>query len=215
MVNIVVVVSCIHHLLQVVVVRYRELYGIRVGLTEVSLRIIGNIVVVLIPVYRRRVIIERLTISMQGSIIGIGEHLPSRAGDLESTRLNRRNLQTDGCTRQHGIWFLEHTNLWHTTLEIDVQVDNVTLTDRRDVITALITLLILIEVDDGDYLFFLQVIDVRLTGNIERSGLLRCCTVDDKACLLVDQLVKCLCINQHVRIYSVSHHIGFLGSRNT
>ena len=63
-----------------------------------------------------------------------------------------------------------------------------TLTDRRDVQTILIALLVVILVDDGDDLLRRKVIDIRIAGHIKRTRLSGCKTVDDEVGLLIDKI---------------------------
>ena len=90
MVYVVVVLLGIHHLLQVVVVSDRELHGIRVGLAQIGLCIVGHPVAVLIPVHLGIIVEVGLSVDMQFCVFLIGIHLPSGTGDFEGTYLSRR-----------------------------------------------------------------------------------------------------------------------------
>ena len=48
-----------------------------------------------------------------------------------------------------------------------MNVQNMSFANRSDVIARLVTLLIFIEVDDGDNLLLGEVVDVRLTADVE------------------------------------------------
>ena len=50
MVNVVMVFFILHHLLQVMVISYTNLYSVRVCLTKICLSVVSQIVIVLIPV---------------------------------------------------------------------------------------------------------------------------------------------------------------------
>ena len=196
MVNVVVVFLCLHHLLQVVVVRHRELYRVRIGLTQIRLCVICHPVTILIPVHRCAVIDVRLSVFVHLGIIFVGEDFPSGAGNLKCTRLHRRQFQSDHCTWQHDGRIGKRSDLWCTTLEVDVDVHDMTFADRRDVITTFIALLILIHIDDRDNLLLREIIDVTLTIHVKRGGLDRCRTVDSEARLKVLQLFIVVCVNK-------------------
>ena len=166
MINVVVVRRGIHHLLQVMVIGDTHGYVVRVGLTEISLGIVGHIVTVLIIIQQigsRRIF---YTIDMT---LGFGlrlEQLPTTTRQLVGTWCHVRILQADGRTRQHNLWRQDVLYVWHTTLELDMNVHHMALADRRDV-TVRIALFVVVLIDDGDNLILRQVIDIRLAAHIE------------------------------------------------
>ncbi len=77
MIDIVVVALIIHHLLQIMVVGHIQLHRIRIGSAKTGLCIVGNPIVVLIPIERCLVIKERCTVIVRGGIVIVGEDFPS------------------------------------------------------------------------------------------------------------------------------------------
>ena len=77
MIDIVVVVLIVHHLLQIMVVGHIQLHRIRIGSAKTGLCVVGNPVVVLIPIERCLVIKERRTIIVRCGIVIVGEDFPS------------------------------------------------------------------------------------------------------------------------------------------
>ena len=215
MVNVVVVFLCLHHLLQVVVVRHRELYRVRIGLTQIRLCVVCHPVTILIPVHRCAVIDVRLSVFVHLGIIFVGEDFPSGAGNLKCTRLHRRQFQSDHCTWQHDGRIGKRSDLWCTTLEVDVDVHDMTFADRRDVITTFIALLILIHIDDRDNLLLREIIDVTLTIHVKRGGLDRCRTVDSEARLQILQFLVVISVNKGALLNSLSNFVSISGTCTT
>ena len=94
MVEVHVVPLILHHLVEVVVVGHRELYGVRIGLAKVGLGVVRYPIAVLIPVHRCAVVDIGLSVLVCGSILIVGEYFPTGAEDFISTRSDVRNLQT-------------------------------------------------------------------------------------------------------------------------
>ena len=126
---------------------------------------------------------------MCSGIVIVAEDLPSRFRDTVSTLSNRRYIHTNCSTRQHDIGFVDITNLRHTTLEVDVDVHDVALTHWCHIESRLVTLIILIEVDNGDNFLCRKVIDIRLIRNIEGADLRRRCAMDDEALLEIAETI--------------------------
>ena len=101
MVDIQVVILIVHHSLQVVVVGHTERHIVRIGLTKIGLRIVGQILTVLIPV-DRRLVGELLTVAMTLGILLSLEDLPATTHDLIGTRLDGRLHQTHIIAWQGG-----------------------------------------------------------------------------------------------------------------
>ena len=152
-----------HYLLQVVVVGHTHLYVVGVGLTEIGLGIVSQIVTILIPIEwvgSRRVF---NTIDMALCIRLLLEELPSTTRYFVSTRCYVWFTDTNEGTRQHNLWSLDFLNVRNTTLEHDVDIHHMALADWCNVSTRSITLLIVILIDDGDNLLLREVEDVRAT----------------------------------------------------
>ena len=77
MIDIVVVLLIVHHLLQVMVVGHIQLHRFRIGPAKTGLCIVGNPIVVLIPIERGLVVIERRTVIVRCGIVVVGEDFPS------------------------------------------------------------------------------------------------------------------------------------------
>ena len=92
----------------------------------------------------------------------VGEHLPSTTDNLEGTRCYVGLLQTYGTVGQHDGRLLQFADSRYTALELQVDVDDMLLGNFLDVGTRLIALLVGVVVDDGNYLFFAEVVDVGL-----------------------------------------------------
>ena len=128
-----VVVGVGHDVGDVVVVTHAEGHVVRVGLAQVGLGIVGYLVVVLIPIDGRVVVDEGRAVLVCGGILLVGKDLPSGAEHLEGTGGHLGHLHTDGRAGQHGVGLGELTDLRHAALELQVDVDDVTLGDRHDV----------------------------------------------------------------------------------
>ena len=89
-VDVVVVSLGIHHLLQVMVVSHADRNMVRVGLTQIRLGVVSQIILILIEVQRffgRRIL---YTIDMAFSIALFLEQFPTATCDFVSTRGNIR-----------------------------------------------------------------------------------------------------------------------------
>ena len=180
MVDVVVVLLVLHHQSQVVVVGYGEGYGVGVGLAEIGLRIVGHVVLVLIPVERCHVVVVGLSVHVLVGIVLVGEDFPSRAGHLEGAGRDGRNLHADGGAGEHYGRLCEFADVGHTRLEVDVDVEDVAFDHRCEVQTRLVGLAVVILIYDGEDLFLAEVVDVRLACHVERTLLLRCRTIDEE-----------------------------------
>ena len=184
MVHVVVVLLVVHHLLHVVIVGHADLYGVRIGLAEIGQGVVFQIVAVLIPVQRVAVGYELNTVGMALGIANALEQLPSATSNLVSSRCDDRLLYTDV-----GAWYDDSRrgdviNGRNTALELQVDVQHMALTVRYDVAVHVAHLVIVL-VDDSDDSLLRQVVDVRVTGHEERTGLYRSFTVDAEVPLLV------------------------------
>ena len=188
MVYIIVVLLVIHHLLQVVVVGHMYRYVVREGLAQIGLGIVSQIVLILIEVERIR---ERRVFHTIDMALGITlriEELPTTTGNLVSTRCDVRLGDAKHRTRQDDVGCLDILHGGHTTLEVQVDVQNVALAHRRDVCTRHITLYIVVLIDHGDDLLCREVEDVGAAGHKERARLRRCQTVDREVRLFVHEV---------------------------
>ena len=208
MVDIVVVFFIVHHLLQVVVVGHMYWYVVREGLAQIGLGIISQIVLILIEVERIR---ERRVFHTIDMALGITlriEELPTTTGNLVSTRCDVRLGDAEHRTRQDDVWRLDVLHGGHTTLEVQVDVQNVALAHRRDVCTRHITLYIVVLIDHGDDLLCREVEDVGAAGHKERARLRRCQTVDREVLLFVGESAISSCINNDTLWHCLTLAIG-------
>ena len=72
------------------------------------------------------------------------EDLPSRLSDTVGSLRYGWDIHTDGSTRQHDVRLFDGADLRHATLEVDVDVHDMTLTNGHDIVTRLVALLIFI-----------------------------------------------------------------------
>ena len=182
------------------VVGHTHLHGVRVGLTEIGLGVVGQIVAVLIPVKRvsgRRVFD---TVDMALSVRLLLEQFPATTRYLVGTWCDVWLANTDKGSWQHNLRCLDVLDERNTALEHDVDVHHMTLTDRGDVCTRSIGLLIVILVNDSNNLLLREVEDVREAANVQRTSLCRSNTVDGEVRLPVGQTVEvALCDNETYR----------------
>ena len=113
-----VLLLVLHHLLQVVVVGYRDRYMIRVCLTKIGLSIVSNIIAILIPVERVDAWIILYTIGMTLSIVHFLVEFPSTTSYLVGTRRYSRRTQRDSHSWQNNTWFGDVLNIRNTALEL-------------------------------------------------------------------------------------------------
>ena len=186
-VYVVVVFLSIHYLLQVVVVTHTERYGVTVGLAQIGLCIVGNVIVVLIQIYRGQVIIIGLPVGVCLGFILAGENLPTGVGYKIGSLLHGRYLHAYSCSGQYKVGLLQLANFGHTALEIDMDVHDVAFAHWHDIRTRLIAFLVFVEVNNGDNLLLRKVEDVRFARHIQGAGLRRSSTMDGKALLFVRQ----------------------------
>ena len=186
-IHVVQLVRLAHHVVQVVVVGHTHGHGIGVGLAKVGLGIVGNVIVVLIPV--EQALARRIfnAVDMALGIALVVEERPSTARHLVGTRCDVGLSEAERRSWQHNLRLVDVLYLGNTTLERDVDVHHMALADRRDVRTVTGALLVVVLVDNGDDLLFREVEDVGLTAHIERAGLHRRDAVDSEVPLLVDQ----------------------------
>ena len=159
-IHIVVVLHVFHHLCQVVVVGHAHLYMVRIGLAEVCLRIVSEIEAILIPVERvegRHVV---NAIDMTLGISNLLEEFPAATRHLVCTWCYMRFTDADERARQHNLRCLDVLDGRNTTLEHDMDVHYVALTNRSDVCTADIAFFVVILIDHGDDLLLREVEDI-------------------------------------------------------
>ena len=200
-----------HHLPQVVVVGHAERYGIGIGLTEVGLGVVGQILTVLIPV-DRCLVGELPAIAVALGVLLVLEDLPAAAHDLIGTRLHGGLEESHIVARQDSSRRAEVANLGHATLEVDMDIDDMALRDRLDMRTALVALGIVVTEDDGDDTVLLQVEDIRLSGDIERGQFLRSITLDGEMLLEVRQLLVVVLTDEHTGTYVTTLADGRAGT---
>ena len=179
------VLLVIHHLLQVVIVGYRNRYMVRVCPTEIGLSIVSNIIAILIPVERVVAWGILYTIHVTLGIVHFLVEFPSTTCYLVGTRCYGRRTQRDRRSWQDDTRFGDVLNVRNTALELQVDIHYVALGNRCDVHTRLITFLVVVLVNHGDNLILRKVEDVRVTRYIERTGFHRNHTMDGEALLLV------------------------------
>ena len=186
-VHVVMVFLILQYLRQVMIVGHADLNMVRVSLTKIRLGIVGQVESILIPIKwisGRRIF---NTIDMAFGISNLLKEFPSTTRYLVGTRSNVRINHTDFRARQNNLRHLDVLDSRNTTLELQVDVHHMAFTDRRNVCTRLITLLVVVLIDHGDNLLCREVEDVRLATDIERRGLRRCDTVYGEARLPVLQ----------------------------
>ena len=200
-----------HHLPQVVVVGHAERDGIGIGLTEVGLGVVGQILTVLIPV-DRCLVGELPAIAVALGVLLVLEDLPAAAHDLIGTRLHGGLEESHIVARQDSSRRAEVANLGHATLEVDMDIDDMALRDRLDMRTALVALGIVVTEDDGDDTVLLEVEDIRLSGDIERGQFLRSITLDGEMLLEVRQLLVVVLTDEHTGTYVTTFADGRAGT---
>ena len=166
-----VVVLVGHHVGDVMVVTHAERYIVRVGLAQIGLSVVGNLVIILIPIHGGVVVDEGLSVLAFCSICRVVKDFPSAAEDFERAGGYFWHFQTDSGARQYRIGLGEFSNLGYATLELQVNIHDMPFADGLNVHTRLVALLIFVEIDNGDDFFLAEVIDVTLAGDIERAGL--------------------------------------------
>ena len=181
--------SILHHLLQIVVVSHTHLHGVRVGLTEIGLGIVSQIVAILIPIQRIRGRRVFDTVNVAFGIRRLLEELPSTTRYLICTWGYMWFTNTDEGSWQHNLRRLDVLNERNTALEQHVDVHHVTLADWSNVCTRCIGLLIIVLINDGDNLLLREVEDIREAAYVQRTGLRRSNTVDGKVRLPVGKTV--------------------------
>ena len=158
-----VLLLVVHHLLQIVVVGYRDRHMVRVGLAEIGLSIVSYIIAILIPVERVAAWIILYTIGVTLCIVHFLVEFPSTTCYLISTRCYGRRTQCHSCSWKNNTRLGDVFYIRNTTLELQVDIHHVTLSDRSDVHTRLITLLVVILINHSDNLLLREVEDVRVT----------------------------------------------------
>ena len=126
---------------------------------------------------------------MAFGITHVIKQLPTATGNLVGTRCDVWLRHRESRTWQDDVRRQDVFHGWNTTLEVQVDVQDVALTHGRDVRAGHITLYIVVLVDDGDNLLLRQVEDVRAAGYIQRTGLRRCQTVEREVLLPVGEVV--------------------------
>ena len=139
-----------HHLLQVVVVSHADGHVVRVGLAQLGLGIVGNVVAVLIPVERGRGGHVFHTVDMALGVALAFEELPSTTKRLVGLRVYMGVFHGNGSAGQHQVGRQDVVHDGYATLEYQVDVHHMALADGRDVVARSIALLVVVLIDDGD-----------------------------------------------------------------
>ena len=167
------------------VVGHRERHGVRIGLTQPCSGVEGHpVLLVLIPINWCDVVLKRNTITVVGGIVGRSKQLPTAVEHLVETRIHIRTTETNGIARQYHRRILQLSDNRCATLQLQVDVDNVELVGLLHATTFLI-FVVGILIDYGDNLLLHHVVGIRLTRDIERRGLCRLLTLNDKVLLVV------------------------------
>ena len=179
------VILIIHDGIEVVVVGHGERNGVRISLTKIGLRVEGNIVLaILIPIDRRIVVLEGHTVTVVVGIVLCVEEFPAAGEHLVESGVHIWCLQAHGIARQHGGRRTELSDLRHTALEFEVDIDDMQFIGHLHTAVVLI-LIVRVLVDHGDDLLLHHIVGIRLTADVERGGLGRLLTLDDKVLLIV------------------------------
>ena len=180
------VVRVCHDLRQVVVVCHADRLVVRVGLAQIGLGVVRQIVTVLVPV---ELVDVRQVVNTVQVVLGIAdglEELPSTTGDLVGTRGDNRLAETQLRTGQDGLRLLDVLDKRNTALEVDVDVHHMAFADGCDV-TLRVGLLVVVLIDDGDDLLLREVVDVALAADVKRRDLGGRDAMDGEVALQVDK----------------------------
>ena len=120
-------------------------------------------------------------------IVRIIEELPSTTSYFVSTRCYRRHTHSDTGTWQYDSRRIDIFHSRNTTLEVNMDVQHMTLSIRCDMSTCFIAHLIVILIDDCDYLLRREVVNVSIACHIQRTGLHRRFSMDSEVLLIVRQ----------------------------
>ena len=186
MIHIEVVLLILHDGIQVVVVSHTQRHVVRIGLTQIGLRVeCQPYLLVLIPVEWGAVDGEWLTIAVQHGVILVVEHLPATGQHLVKTRIHRRCLQSERVARQHGRRRVQRTNLRSTTLQLQADIQHMQLIDQAHTLTFVASLVIRVLINHADDLLRRHIFGIRLARDIERCRLRRLRALDGELLLVV------------------------------
>ena len=163
----------VHHLAHAVVVGHGEGYGVGVCLAQISLGIVGHIVVVLIPVHGGGIILIGNTVLVFQGIFFSLEHFPSSAEDFVCSLLYGRYGQTHSRIGQYRSRRIDITDGRLTTLELNMNIYDMLFYECLIAATIGTTFLVCIFVHNRYDTVLAQVEDIRLAGHIERRGFYR------------------------------------------
>ena len=99
------------------------------------------------------------------------EQFPTATGDFVSTRGDVWLRHRQGSTRQDDVRLTDILHGRNTALEVQVDIQDMTLAYRCDVQTSHVTLYVVVLVDHGDNLLLRQVEDISTASNVQRTGL--------------------------------------------
>ena len=131
-VHVVVMLGICKHLSQVVVVSHTHLNGVRICLTKVCLSVVCQIESMLIPVkwVSSRSVLNTVDVTL--SITLLLKEFPSTTSHFVCSRSYVWFTNTDVGSRQYNLWSLDVLYVRNTTLEHDVDVHHVALSDRSN-----------------------------------------------------------------------------------
>ena len=195
MIHIEVVLLILHHSIEVVVVGHRQRHIVRIGLTQIGLRVeCQEYLLVLIPVERSTVNRERCTIAVQLSIVLRCEQLPTAGQYLIKTRIYTRSFHTECGTRQYSRRYIQRTNLRSTALQLQVDVNHVQLVDQAYTFTLVIGFIVGVLIDNANHLLRRYILSIRLTRDVQGCSLCWLGALDCEELLVVGDylgVIKC------------------------
>ena len=146
---------------------------VRISLTQIGLGVVSQPVLVLIEIeWLLRVDILN-TIDMAFSIRLRLKQFPTTTRDFVSTRCDVWLRHRQSRTRQDDVRLMDILHGRNTTLEVQVDIQDMALAYRCDVLTSHITLYIVILVDHGDNLLLREVEDIRTASDVQRTSFRR------------------------------------------
>ena len=139
-----------HHAFQVVVVGHAHRHVVRVGLAQEGLGVVGQLESILIPV--ERIDAGRIfhTVDMALGVAFVLKQFPAAANDLIGTGCDGRNAHGDASAWQHDGGSIDVIHGGHAALELDMDVQHMTLADGSDVRAIDVAFLIVILIDNSD-----------------------------------------------------------------
>ena len=185
MVGLVVVHRAGHHVFHAVVVGHGDGHRIGEGLAQIALGVVGHIILVLIEVHRRVVVDVGQAVLVGGGIVLVFIDFPSATQDFVGSLGDKRLVEAHTGTGQHSRGLQQLTDGGHTTLKVDVDVDDVALAYLIVAGTRLVGLDVGVYILSRNHLVLLQIVDVHIAHHKEGAGGRRHLALDFKVGLLV------------------------------